>query len=719
MTISFPTLDKSLLVELRAIGFEAINQESLSTVNRLLHKLITQKLREFLIANSTSKSNIADKESELSKFENDLTLGDLSSYREQIKPEFQKWYQIKRQQLNSVCRSILVTAKDAKEIEAVYKNWHGQAYYKFYRSKSLLFIYQKIMSTLKDWLDYAYLEFEMKHHLLNTRAKIYLNYLNQVKKFIDDHTKAIRTSMLTRLESGTANNDISFDDVTVATITKLESLGALSKTELPVFSQQGMTPKTFGNFIKILQENGIENERQALKKLCWFKTTETVTYQPFVVISNRSKKNQYYLVPTICIDTLPKKLPFYLKLPKLFHNLFKGIKLRYEYFQNDNTQYLLAAQTTINKLTVPQNIDLLNLHKNPFIHDIHYFESLLLKEQERKNLAMRKISGRYYKKEQKLHSNYQQYLQIIGKTLLNKKVDLLEAIVHRYENSHVVLSSDQKTSLCLLLEEIQNGQMQWGPTDRFMNLQTRCQHYLLIHRESQATVVEKTTDIQAQPILVATDERPFIKKFNQGIYNAPLPLEQANIPNYLQELEGRLNLIKASKSIAINDKSLKIRLYKYTLNFINIIFSLGSKTDLINNLEHIKMINATLRLLGQSDQVYIKNVIEKLTCAINDIDSLSWTEIVDIKLKEIKTNLLNMLPGHLATKRQQNKNEDSNTRQIPHITSFFSNHSNYTNRNQESFSEKYRFHVVTEPKKIKVKEFSNVKISPIQQVVVY
>ena len=562
MLLPYPKLDKELREVLQKAGFHAI-KSYFSTLVPLKHTLAKQEAKEFIAAVASAKQGHAnqpcDKGTSKTETKNlasvvkDALLKEVQwmTLRQQIKPDYQAWYKTQRQQLNDKTWWKSLAAK-TKESEPIYSAWKAQDKYKYYQSHSLGFIYSTVIPVFTHWLKLARAELKLKaHKLAVTQKNDYKKFLKALANFIEDHKKALRISMLARLTAGANRQDIRFDDVTVATLNQLEDIGAMEKTEKPSMPLRGMTPTTFFEFMRILQQEGSGQERHALNALPYFKHTQAVTYRTFTVVSGKKPITLHYLVPTACAEFIAKRPPFYLKLPRFLHRFFAGIKFRYEFFQHETAQYLLAAHTTLDTLAIPESITLANLDQLPLLHDARYFETLVIQEQQRQAEWLKKLSGVLYTKERAMLRHYYQHLKKVGATLMFKKVDLLEAIIQQYEKRDTNLSREEKVNLRALLDEIKADQQQWGLHFKFLHLETLCHLKLLLDKQVPPLTYKENNSIQAQATLTRALEKTLPEKFEAEILKNPLALTMDALKQHRQALDEAFTYLVDAEIIKI------------------------------------------------------------------------------------------------------------------------------------------------------------------------
>ena len=648
MLLPYPKLDKALREVLQKTGFHAI-KSYFSTLVPLKQTLAKQEAKEFIAAVASAKQGHAnpscDKGTPKTQAKNlapvkDALLKQMQwmTLRQQIKPDYQAWYQTQRQQLNDKTWWKSLAAK-TKESEPISSAWKAQDKYKYYQSHSLGFIYSTVIPVFTHWLKLARAELKLQAHKLTvTQKNDYRKFLNALANFIEDHKKALRISMLARLTAGVNRQDIRFDDVTVATLSQLEDIGAMEKTEKPHMPLRGMTPPIFFEFMRILQQEGSGQERQALNALPYFKHTQAVTYRTFAVVSGKKPMTLHYFVPTACADFMPRTPPFYLKLPRFLHRFFAGIKFRYEFFQHETAQYLLAAHTTLETLAIPKSITLANLHQLPLLHDAHYFETLVIQEQQRQAGWLKKLSGVLYQKERNLLLRYNQYLKNVGATLMFKKVDLLEAIIQQYEKRDTNLSPEEKVNLRALLDEIKADQQQWGLHFKFLHLETLCHLKLLLDKQVPTLTDKENNPIQAQATLTQALEKTLPEKFEAEILKNPLALTMDALKQHRQALDEAFTYLIVSHKSVMAVNTLNRQVYQYIYRCINALIELGSKENWLANAEKITLILTLLKTLSHANKA-LEDVIANIEKAHTEIPNFDWEVIVDFKLNPEKKAL--------------------------------------------------------------------------------
>lgn len=648
MLLQYPKLDKELREVLQKAGFQAI-KSYFSALVPLKHTLAKQEAKEFIAAVAYAKQRHAnqpcDKVMPKTEAENfspvkDALLKEVQwmTLSQQIKPEYQAWYKTQRQQLNDKTWWKSLEAK-TKGSEFIYSTWEAQDKYKYYRSGSVGFVYNTVLPVFTHWLKLARTELKLQGDKLTALQKNdYKKFLNTLANFIDNHKKALRVSMLERLTAGANQQDIRFDDVTVATLGKLEAIGAMETTEKPALPLRGMTPSTFLAFIQILQQEGSAEERQALNALPYFKLTAAVTSCAFAVLSGRKSMTLTYLVPTACADFIPKRPPFYLKLPRFLQRLFAGIKLRYEFFQHQTAQYLLAAHTTLKKLAIPESLLLADLNQLPLLHDAHYFETIVHQELQRQENQLKNLSRVLYQKERAMLRHYHQHLKKVGATLMFKKVDLLEAIVHQYAKRDTNLKTQEKVNLRALLEEIKADQKRWGLHFKFLHLETLCHMNLLLDKQVPPLTQRENNLIQAQAALAPMLAKTLPETFEQEIIKNPFMLTVDALPRHAQALQAVFTTLTVSQKSVMAIKTLNSQVYHYIYRCVDALIELGSKENWLANAQKINLILTLLKTLSHDNKA-LQDVVANLAKAHSEIENFDWEVIVDFKLNPEKNAL--------------------------------------------------------------------------------
>lgn len=673
MIFASPQKPKALFKILLELKFKAVKNKYLSKLNKLEYALTAQAVKEtFVISPSSHHTSLHEinNYSRLSALQHEV----LFYLKQQIQTNYQTWYKTQRQQLNNETWWNELKIKN-DVIEKIHQAWKAQYRYKYYRSESLVFIYQQVIPAYANWIEFAKTELNLKRHKLSqAQLTQYAAYLNSLITFLEQHKNAIRISMLARLRAANKEQDIRFDDLTVATIKNLQHLQAIPEQEITHLPQRGITPKVFYSFLYILQKEATEDQTKELLSLPYFNLKTNVALESHRLQIRKNQEGVGYFIPITCAALIPTKLPFYLKLPEFLHGFFTGRKIRHEFFQNAEAQYLLLANSTIDNLKVTETITLTTLHHLPFLHTIHNFEILLLAEQRRKDTLTKKTSNIFHKKARQVLINYGQRLQHIGITLTNKKVELLQKIIVQYETRDTNLNVQEKLSLRALLTEIQEDKNKWGADFNFMHLEAQCYMKLLIDKRIPVPNANITNAAQTLPHLDTTDKEKLLQRFDIAINKQPLLLEQIDLAAHLKEVKLCFTLITDANKLKFSAKKLRIQLHQYTLKFIESICALDSKEAFTTSMERIKLIIDLLKTLNQDNQIFQNEIIKDLDSSINESNHLSWKELVEQRFNYLKLPLSDFLKHYSSTSIPQDAWDVAKTEQA---TDLFTEGNNY------------------------------------------
>ena len=648
MTINSPKKPKALFKTLLELNFKAVKNKYLSKVNKLEYALIAQAAKETFVISPTSH-NISSQEADDNSRFSTLQREALFFLRQQIQANYQTWYKTQRQQLNNeIWWNELPVKNDATK--KIHQEWQAQHRYKYYRSESLIFIYQQIIPAYANWIDFAKAELNLKRHqLLSSHLTQYETYLNSLEIFLELHKNAIRVSMLARLQAANSEQDIRFDDLTVATIKNLQRLQALPEQEITHLPQHGITPKVFYGFLSILQKESTEAQSKELLTLPYFnlKTTGVSKFTDLQIRNNQQGVG--YFIPITCTNLISTKLPFYLNLPKFLHRFFTGRKIRYEFFQNAEAQYLLAANSTIDNLKITKAINLATLHHTPLLHTIHYFEILLLAEQRRKDTLMKQTSSIYHKKARQVLINYEKRLQHIGITLTNKKVELVKKIILQYESHDKNLNLQEKLSLRALLTETQEDKNKWGVDFNFMHLEAQCYMKLLLDKRMPVSDTNLTKSSQTLTPLNTANKEHLLERFNEELNKQPLLLDKTALTTHIKAIKICFAQITDPNKLESTAKRLKVKLHQYALKFVESLCDLGSKEVFNSSIKCIELVIDLLKTLNQEYRIFQAEIIKDLEFGINESNYLSWEALINRRFNDIKLSLSNFLKQYAST----------------------------------------------------------------------
>lgn len=163
---------------------------------------------------------------------------------------------------------------DAHRLVLNLKNWwRRQQDFAHYTSHGVWYVASTILKMLDEYEHYAAID------LMKKKKKIpsfvfddYAKYLTEMRKKIDKTKEVLCWSMIARLQVADKMGDLSFDDVMMSLVWKLESLNLLkSKNGYLKEQRRGLSMNLFEAFHSYVLDNGNEAHEKALFQLSWFK----------------------------------------------------------------------------------------------------------------------------------------------------------------------------------------------------------------------------------------------------------------------------------------------------------------------------------------------------------------------------------------------------------------------------------------------------------------
>lgn len=629
----FPRLNQTHLQELRKRGFEAIGSRNLAKITTVRYALSSQVAKEFVAMNRPlKKEENTSSTHKIKKAIEQIVKDDFFQVKQQIKPDYQAWYKALRNDLDQNEFWNALSSK-SEEKETIRLEWQKQDKYKFYRSEALIFIHTSILPVLINWLKYARREYNyFKRNLTSELAKGYGDYLNHVQEFINYHKNALHTSMLARLEATVAENDIRFDDVTVSTLHKLEERGIIKQTQTPDYPLRGMTPNTYHRFNFILQTQGTHQERIRLRAMADHHKKSIVS-KTFEIKVDKKIHKINYLVPLESANYVATKLPFYLKLPRFLQGFFIGQKIRHEFFQNENAQYLLAAHSTIEGLTLPEDISLENVLQCKLLRDGRYFDMLITCEHERYARAMKDLSSPIFRNERRLLIGYEHQLKSSSETLIHKRLDLLEKIIHRIEQREEILTSEQQNNLTCLLSELKNRAEQTGLHIRYTHLEARCEQ--AVFALTERVKIREAQENRSSAISLFNRRR----NIENEIQKNPFLLEDNAFTRHIEILGRAFNKLAGADSDTTQGHSISyLDVYRYVHRIFTVLCSLETKDEFNACHQRLTTLVALLKRITTVSKT-LQSVITVIEKAITSQQHFDWEVLVDYTLAPEKDAL--------------------------------------------------------------------------------
>ena len=557
-----------------------------------------------------------------------------------------------------------------KKIESLANEWQCHGRYAYFTTLDLIYVYQEALAALYNWLKFAKLELIKKKKKVPDNIKnAYMAFLNEFEGDLSKEKLAIREALLFRLEIGAKSGELAFDDVAQATAIKLQSMNVLPKSIKP--KAYGVLRTTSANELKeirkIFQTDGDHGQRLRLEKIL-YDTKDGIRF-----IHRTTENGHTFSIPHTYASYVPKTPPFYTKLPKWMHGLFLDAKIRYELLQNEQGQYLLLNHLKVANLTEEEIASPLAIQASSIWQHLETTLGILLKEKERAKQEEKGLSRLFHKKAKELIFAYTNYLNNIGRTIIQKQAQIL--------NNVITAINARLNNQPLSAEEINELQ---AISKQFEKI---CKDYFCIDHESTSVLMRLTLLLSPHQTMLADDTTyeqasNVVRKLATGqkitdkdrvvvehakstlpaksdLYNAsqisfvqkqrvaernipelllkelkaePLKLDFHQLVEHLEKIKDYAEIVKDKQLMPIHE--LQEALYHYVHQVLFAIYSIKKGADYTKITGKLRYITDKLKLIAQGDEALCGS-IKKIADLENQSKIFDWAEVINIYVEPL------------------------------------------------------------------------------------